>query len=211
MSILPAGTALTFTGAATGQVYVDTLEYEFIVEPFDRSEFSNAKLRTAPTTSGATPMIVQSFGNRPIQLASTCVGDSPRPLSPDDANVNSIKQQFNIDRFTLIGVSTYGEAINNLYVLSKNHKNRISKFNLHIEKANMELSYSALIAMQSETFSYLTSTGLSVSGPALEGGLSNLLITEFSPSVEYITTSSGLMTKTWKMVFEIRTISNRVS
>lgn len=209
MALSPRGSVIVFTIPAS--VYVDSVEYEFITEPFERQEYSNPKLRTAPTSSGATPMIVQTFGNKPIQLASACTGDSARPLIPDDANVNSIKQQFNIDRYTISGSPTPASAVDALYTAAKAHIKLLSKFQLHIEKASMELSYTALVAMQSETFSYLTSTGLDVAGASLGGTIEDILITRFSPGVAFLTSSSGSVIKDWSMTFEVRTISDRVS
>lgn len=211
MSISPTGSTITFSGSAEATLYVDSVEYEFTVEPFERSEFSNSKLREAPTASGAKPMIVSTFGNFPLQLASTCTGDSARPLTPDDSNINSIKQQFNIQKYTIGGAATYSTAISTMFSTATDHAKRLSKFQLHIEKAQMELSYTALVALQAEDFSYLTATGLNVSGVALGGSLSDVLITEFRPGVLYTITSSGTLIHDWSMSLEVRTISDRVS
>lgn len=207
--VAPRGSLILFNTPAS--VYVDTVEYEFVVEPFDRVEYSNPKLRSAPTSSGAQPMIVNTFGNKPIQLASSCTGDSARPLIPDDSNINSIKQQFNIDRYTISGSPSVAAQVDALYTVAKAHIKLLSKFQLHLEKANMELSYTALVAMQSETFSYLTSTGLDMTGASLGGTVSDVLITKFSPGVAYLISSSGSMIKDWSMTVEVRTISDRVS
>lgn len=211
MALFPTGSTITFSGSADAVLYVDSVEYEFIVEPFERLEYSNSKLREAPTTSGAKPMIVNSFGNKPIQLASTCTGDSARPLTPDDDNINNIKKQFNISRYTIGGAPTTASAIDTIYSTATDHAKRVSRFQLHLEKSNMELSYPALIALQAETFSYLTASGLNVTGTALGGAISNVLITEFRPGVLYTITSSGNLIKGWSMTFETRSISDRVS
>ena len=207
--VAPRGSLITFSTPAS--VYVDTVEYEFVVEPFDRLEYSNSKLRTAPTSSGAQPMIVNTFGNKPIQLASACTGDSARPLTPDDSNINSIKQQFNIDRYTISGSPSLSSQVDAIYTVAKSHIKLLSKFQLHLEKAGMELSYTALVAMQSETFSYLTATGVDLTGTSLGGTLEDVLITKFSPGVAYLVSSSGTIIKDWSMVVEVRTISDRVS
>lgn len=211
MPIAPGGSTITFSGSAVATMYVDSVEYEFVVEPFERLEYSNSKLREAPTSSGAKPMIVTTFGNKPIQLASSCTGDSARPLTPDDSNINSIKQQWNIQRYTLGGAATLSTAIDTIFSTAQDHSKRLSKFQLHLEKAQMDLSYSTLVTMQSETFSYITATGLDVAGTSLGGSLSDVLITEFRPGVLYTITSSGTLVHDWSMTLEVRTISDRVS
>lgn len=208
--MFPSGALLTFTGSGAAiHLYAAEIDYDFVVEPFERLEFSNAKLRSAPTASGALPMIVTSFGNKPIQLASTCTGDTPRPLNPDDSNINSIKQQFNIHRYTVSGAPSLGSEVDRLYTVSQDHLKRLGTFQLHLEKASMELSYPALIALQSQAFNYLTSPGLSVASTALDGTVPRVLIQSFSPGVAYTTTSAGVLVKDWKLTFDVRTISNR--
>lgn len=208
--MFPSGALLSFTGSGAAiSLYADSIDYDFVVEPFERQEFSNPKLRSAPTASGALPMIVTSFGGKPIQLASTCTGDSPRPLNPDDSNINSIKQQFNIHRYTIAGAPSLGSQVDRLYTISQDHLKRLGTFQLHLEKASMELSYPVLILMQNVTFSYLTSPGLSVTSTALDGTIPRVLIQSFSPGVAYTTTSTGVLVKDWKLTFDVRTISDR--
>src|SRR5690242_8519248 len=101
MPILPRESLVTvISSGASSTLYADEVQYTFVTEPFDRVEFSNEKLRAAKTSNGAVPLIVTTFGGLPIQLGIVCTGDSPRPLTPDDANAANIKQRFNIDRFT---------------------------------------------------------------------------------------------------------------
>lgn len=208
--VAPRGSLITISGSGGPyQLYVNTAESEYIIEPFDRPEFSNAKLREAPTANGAKPLIVTSFGGKPIQLASTCTGDSPRPLNPDDDNINSIKQQFKIDRYTLTGVESLNSDVNGVNTIYKEHAGRINRFNFHQEKVGMELSYPALINLQSQSFWWLTNTGVIISGTCLGGSLTNCLIISFNPEVAYIYTSSGGLLKTWQLVFDQRTITDR--
>ena len=209
--VFPTGTGLTFSGSASATLYADTVTYEFDVQTFERQEFSNSRLRSAPTSTGAQPIIVQSFGNKPIQLAISCTGDSPRPLIPDDANINDIKKQFNIERYTIGGAPTYASDLASIYTVAQAHKKILSKFQLHIEKSSMELSYDALVAMQAETFSYLTASGLDVSGASLPSSLSDILIVDFDIDVTYLLTETGNQVDNWSLTFELRTITDRVS
>ncbi len=204
------GSLITISGSGGPyKLYLRSAESEFLIEPFDRLEFSNQRLREAPTASGAKPLIVTSFGGKPIQLASTCTGDSPRPLNPDDNNINSIKQQFNIDRYTLSGVQSLSSDTSGVNTIYKDHAQRINHFNFHQEKLSMDLSYPALINLQSQSFWWLTNTGVTITGTALGGSLTNCLIISFNPEVSHIYTSSGQILKVWQMVFDQRTISDR--
>ena len=210
--MFPSGALLTFTGSgAPISLFADSIDYDFVVEPFERLEFSNPKLRAAPTAIGSLPLIVTSFGGIPIQLASTCTGDVPRPLNPDDNNINSIKQQFNIDRYTIAGAPSLGSQVDLLYSISQDHLRRLSTFQLHIEMASMELSYPALLNLQTQTYGYLTNTGLTVTSNALGGIVPRVLIQSFSPGVAYTTTSAGVLVKDWKLTFDVRTISDRAA
>lgn len=183
---LPNESLLTFaSGAGSYAVYVNTVTQDFDFLNFDRLEFSNQKLRAAPNALGGLPIIQVNYANLPIQLSSNCAGDSPRPLTPDDANIYTIKQRFNITRFTIQTAPNLSSTMDAIYIMYKNHKKLLGIFDLYLQQLQMDISYNALVAMQANTFSYLTSTSLNVSGNAIGGTASSLLITNYSNSVEY--------------------------
>lgn len=76
----------------------------------------------------------------------------------------------------------------------------------------METEYDVLIALQLETFSYLTTSGVTMTGNTVEGSVSNVLITSFSPSVEYEEIidddDNYRLLKSYSMVVETRAITS---
>ena len=208
--MFPAGSLITFVNSgASSLLYADRVEREFLTEKFDRLEYSNAKLREAPTASGAKPIIVTTFGNKPIQLASTCTGDAARPLGPDDSNISNIKKRFNTTRYTITGSASLASSVDAVNTIYQTHAGYLDRFDLHLEKAQMELSYGALVNLQSQNFSFLLSTGLSAVGVSIGGTLSDAIIVKYSSSPEFLITSSGAIAKTWSMTLDIRTVTAR--
>lgn len=215
MAILPRGSKLNFTGAITAQVYIDSLEYQFEVQKFDRLEFSNEKLREAKTSSGATPLIVPTFGNKPIQLAVSCTGDSPRPLVPDDANLGNIKQKFNIRRYQIKGSPSLASEVDALYGLSVTHGQYLSFFDYQLAQAGMDISYNYMVGLQANNFSYLVNSGLTMTGPALNGATeTNMFISAFKAGVEYevtLPTGQSLVLRSFEMTIEARAIMSQAT
>jgi hypothetical protein len=193
MSIKPGSSILNFTSnSGNGSVYIDELSYTELFQNFDRLEYSNRRLREAPTTTGALPLIVTGFGNQPIQLLTTCTGDVPRPLGPDDANIAAIKQRWNIFRFTIKGAINNQSVVDILYNLNLNHLIRLNAFDLYLGELSMDLSITYLeTVLQPLTFALLTTTDLTLSGPVLDTTYSNLLLSEFSAIAEYEAPISG--------------------
>ena len=222
MPIKPSATVLSYTstGIGSGYLYVNEITGTNAVQPFQRLEFSNPKLRSAPTSTGALPLIVQSFGNQPIQLLTTCTGDVPRPLGPDDANISNIRQKFNITRWQIRGAAnSVNDIQNQLQNTFYNHLALLNKFDTYLAELQMELSIGYLTTtLQALTFSYLTSTGLSLSGNALGFGTSgattinNLLMTAFEYGVEYEApipgTANSTVLQDFSMTVEQRTIAS---
>lgn len=211
MAIAPNESLVTFILAGASSIlYVDEVGYSFVNEPFDRVEFSNDKLRAATTAAGATPLIQTNWTGQRIQLGIVCTGDSPRPLNSDDSNASNIKQRFNIERFTLNGAVSLASEVDEVRIIAEAHQKLLSKFQYHIAKGGMDISYLGLVAMQAETFSYLTSTGLTVTGPAIGTG-TNMLLSSFSTDVAYevsLPTSGSLVLQKWSAVVESRSITS---
>lgn len=219
MPLLPQGAPLTFTQTANSYagnfavtLYVNEIKFETVTQAFDRPEFSNTRLRTAPTSTGAQPIIVTSFGNQPMQLAVTCTGDSPRPLVPDDANLNAIKQRFDIERFIIKGAPTLASDVDQLFGIQRTHKSLLAKFDAHLAIAgSSEVSYAYIVStLQAENFAYLTNTGLVMSSPCLGGtDYGNCLLVSFQEDIAYAVDNpdtSVTILKTFDLVVEHRTI-----
>ena len=78
----------------------------------------------------------------------------------------------------------------------------------------MDLSYTFLLGLQAETFSYLTSTSVSMTGNCIGGTISNLLISDFAYTAEIEVKnadgSTSLM-RAFTMVVENRQIVSRTT
>lgn len=210
----PGSSIIVYTTSASATLFVEEVQYEFIIEPFERREFTNGLLRSVPTTTGAKPLIVTSFGGKPIQIGITCTGDSPRPLTPDDSNIDSIKQRFDIQRWTIRGAPNTAAAADQLITWATDHYKRLTRFQLHLEKTSMELSYTAISALQAENFSYLTSTGLNMIGDSIGGTATELLISQCNTDVAYEVTKNDntkVLLKSWALTIENRVIKAQSS
>lgn len=207
MAITPKESQLTFIlSGASSVVYADEIQYAFVTEPFDRIEFSNEKLRSATTTTGASPIIVNNWTGQRVQMGTICTADEPRPLTPDDANVDNIKRRWNIDRFTISGGVSLATQLDDITTIAIAHQKLLAKFNQHIAKGSMDISYTALKAMQLISLNYLSTTGLTVTGPAL-GTANNVLIASWNTDVAYevlLPGGSSLVLQKWSAVLEVR-------
>jgi hypothetical protein len=134
---------------------------------------------------------------------------------PDDANLSSINQQFNIQRYTIQGAPT---PVANLAVVEAQaivHAGYLQKFQYHQTSVGSDISFSLLTgSLSSENFSYLTTTGVSIAGDALGGTATQMLITSFNQDVAYSSTQADgtvVNLATWSMTIENRTISSQAS
>ena len=219
MPIKPGSSPIIFNNTtspvASGTIYVDSVDYTEVFQNFDRLENSNPRLRAAPTLTGALPMIQQAFGNQPIQFLTVCTGDRARPLGPDDANIAAIKQRFNIIRYTIKGAVNATTPVNNLFSIFQTHLGLLDQFDLYLQVLQMEISIGYLEDnLQPYNFTYLTTTGLSLTSNIFGGTISNLLLTEFTPGVAYEAPIPGSPGSSQVLVdftatFENRTVSSR--
>lgn len=162
MPIRPAGSLIYVAGVPAT---VREVKYTFDVEFFERVEFSNEKLRAAKNVDGSKSIFIDLFGGKVVQFASTCnTYNTVRPIGPDDANVDDIKKRWDIRKYSLSGDVNNTGSVQTLQAYHQVHKTYLTRFQAHIQQSGMDLSYTALVALQAETFSYLTSTGLSIYG-----------------------------------------------
>lgn len=216
MPILPGFSPLTFTiSGSSHSTYVDEVSLIYVLEPFTRVEFLNEKLKSAPgNASGSMPIIDTTITNTPIQFNYTCTGDVPRPLGPETTvTLNAANQRFNIARYSLRGAPTNVASLAAILSRSLVHAKYLNNFQYHIAKGSAGMKYTDLVALQSETFAYLTTTGVSMSGDSLGGTISNILITSFNVDVNYeVTEADGSKTlmQSWSMTAEVRTIESQV-
>jgi hypothetical protein len=187
--IRPEGSTITFSGATAATIYLGNIQFSFVSEKFDRPEFSNERLRAAPNTDGSQPQFVTLFGGKVAQLVTSCGIQTSRSVLPDDANVDNIKKRMDIRRYTIKTIECPIAAATALSTVAQDHEVFIQRFEAHLAKVQMSLSYDALVALQAEDFEYLETTGLTMDGQVLLpfGGStqSNCLIRQYIPEPQY--------------------------
>ena len=197
--IKPSGSTITF-GSTT--LFVDDAQFEFTSEFFDRNEFEHEKLRTAKETNGTIPIFLPLFGGRIVQIITTCTHEPmARPVTPNDTAVDQIKQRFDIRRYTLKGLPSLSSNVSTVETTAMAHKVLLDRFQAHIAEVALDISYELLISLQSETFSYLTGTGYTITGNSLLGSESNMIIRSFSTSCEY-EIPGGATYRSWNAVVD---------
>ena len=208
MSILPSGSTVTFTlSGSSSELVVDSVNYTPTSEFFDRNEFSNDRLKQAKNSDGSSPIFITLAFGKIAQLTSTCTSTTARPIVPDDANIDDIKKKFVIKRWTLKGDTSLDWNTEVLKTFATQHKILLDRFKHHQDRVGMDISYDALITLQAETFSYLTTTGLTMTGNSV-GTQTDLLITEFSFDVDEEQPSPSLILKSWNLTLENRVIAS---
>ena len=211
--MLPEGaTLLVSSGLSSVSVIVTDVSHSATYQPFDRTEYDNTRLREARAATGERRIIIEMLGGKPAQILTDCVDSTAVPLIPNsDATFNLLAQRFNINRYTIQGAVSNSSDVNLLYTISEGHQELLAQFDAHIKRATGDTPYSALITLQSENFSYLTTTGVTASGTALEDTISNILITSITVNNSHsIPNSLGGNTfyKNYSITFETRSISS---
>lgn len=214
MPIKPDGAYITVGGYT---LFVSDVKKSFLSEPFDRLEFSHERLRTASNSIRQKALLSTLLGNTPCQIVISGVSfDDIVPTYPDvtaaSSDFQNIKKKFNIVRYEIQGAPSDYTAVENVLSLAQNHAQQIQKFQAHLQKAGaMDTEYDVLLTLQSETFSYITTTGVSMAGNSINGTETNMLITQFSPSVEYEEIIDALgnyrLLRSFSMVIENRAIT----
>jgi len=215
MPINPTGTPITLVTAASTSVvlYASEVSKTPLIEPFQRLEFDNDKLRAAKTPQGGLPMIITTVANTPIQVSIVCADDYPRPLTPNSlANLAAINQKFSITRFQMRGTSQDVAELETIRAQALDHENLLQKFQYHATKANSDISYPDLVSLQAESFDYLINTGVSISGPCLGATYTGMLIVSFDIDYTHQFTQADGTNKnlaSWSMTIDQRGISSQ--
>ncbi len=194
MPLLPNGSLLVFSStASTATVSVSgDVERSSVVIPLDRKEFSNAYLLTLQESDGGEPILVKNIVGNQIQFNYNCgSATSIRDTTPDDANVNSILKALVIRRWTVKGGPSSPTQVENLWNIATDHVGRIKSFDGYQALFSQKLSWQAMKLLQNENFSWLTTTGLDVSGEALTQ--SNILIRDLKIGVTHVNPQNGLI------------------
>ena len=215
MSIKPQGSTLSWTtGAGTCVTTVLDCKCDYNYEFFQRMEFNHERLQQALETSGASAVFDYLLGGFKSQYLSLCSpGTTVRPITPDDSDYNNEYKAFQIKKYDIIGDDNETADVQLLYAAYIASKTLLQEFENHQQAARSNISITDLIAMQSDSLSYLTSTANSVAGSLLQGtsSESNILITRFQPSVEFAIEqedSSFDVMQSFVAEIQVRTIVN---
>ena len=216
MAIRPDYAPITFLcPLGTSTLYVSEVTLTEIVEPFTRPEFDNNVLRKAKNALGGEPMIPLTIANTPIQIGITCTGDSPRPLTANSiSNLNSIYQRQNIIRYSLRGAPCPVSSLAPLLAQSFVDAKLLLQFQYHFNKTKDDIQYTDLLALQADTFSYLSSTSTAISGNCLGGTASSLIVRSYTQDVSHSVTQadgSQLLLATWSAVFDNISFSSQAA
>ena len=213
-----AGTHLIITSslpsAGMCEVIVDSLNYTPTFEQLLRSEFDNGKQKAAPNICGQVPILGSNLFGRPYQVDSDCAELNARPLGPNsDTNFNRIAKKFKIKRVNVQGAVSESADIAALYLIAENHQVKLAKFQKYVARLADNLPYDSLIALQSESFSYLTTTGVTVVGTAIDTTDTNILITNFTVDNQFSIPTNAAGTnrefyKSYSLTYEMRVLAN---
>ena len=228
----PPGQLITLaSGNSTINLAVSGIRYTYLTAPFDRPEFTSELQMKAPETDGGYAMFDYTASNKRFQFFTGCTPQTARRTTPDDSVVTSIYKRWDISRFEIEGADTLEADIDNTATIYKAHLSRDAQFKAHIEEVRGNMSITYLVStLQADTFSYITSTSLTMSGRpfgAMAGnsGLTNCLITSFEPDVTRCFKSgadpveitkedpapSTVIYRSFKLVIEQRRLSNAKS
>lgn len=215
MPLNPAGSTLAFTLSASGYsatVVIQDAPYSFEIIPFKRLEFSHQKLMDAKNLDGSKAQFQPNADGKPIQVQSNCATSPIRDPSPDDAVINSILKKFNVTEYKIEGAASSPSAVATLFTIAQDHKKKLLMFDAYLEQLSLDLSVQYLTdQLQPQTFSYLTATGLNMSGLAT-GSVTDVLITDFTPAALYRDTVAGTVVATgWSATVQKRTIAAQSS
>jgi hypothetical protein len=210
MPLKPAGSPLTFTLAASSvnaTVVIDgDIREKYITLDFIRKEWSNAFLMDLQEADGSEPIYIKNVAGGKIQIDFDC-GDSsgPRSVATDDNNLNNIMKKFTIQRYSIKGGPSSPSAVESLLTVSRDHTRRLAVFDSYIKRFDQKLSYGYVYGLRTETFSYLTTTGLSASGATMSQ--SNILIRDFDAgSTHENPRTATIVAKDWSMTVDVITL-----
>lgn len=216
MARIPGATPITFTLSASSvnsTIYTTDISQQYFIEDFNRTEFDPNRLQSAKDyTTFATATIVKNAVGGPVQIGiSDCGFSTPLYLGPTDNFLSQIMQRFTITEFRIEGSPSSPSAVNSLMSVYIDHKRRLDDFAEYQSELEMDISYQRLVNYwQAQTFSYLTTTGLSMS--TYELSQNNCLITDFNEGlVHYDTRTNTALSYNWSMVLQVRSIQSRIS
>ena len=213
MALNPIGSSITVSDgvSATATLMVEAITYQTLFEPFDRMEYDNTRLREVRTSKGEKRLIGENLAGKPYQVVYGCSDQTAVPLWPNsDTTFDQVKRRFKIKRYNITGAISETADVDSLYGIASDHQNRLAQLQRHLSRATGDTSYADLFALQSETFSYLTDTNITMAGTALDATETDMLITSMSAEIvlSIPTSTPGVheFYKTFSITIENRTI-----
>lgn len=178
--IIPQGRFLTLSlGASSAVLYCKEINFSVNSILFTRQEYNKSILKGAPESTGAVPTYSQALSGLPVQFvyasATTARDQTPNNLT----SLQNMEKKFFFNEYTITGDTSLSADTGLVYTWGALHKTLNDRYEAQQKYGGDGLSYQDLLTLQAVTFSYLTTTGLSLSGSTL-GALSNLLIQSFS-------------------------------
>jgi hypothetical protein len=179
MQLLPQGRYLIFSIGASGAVlYCSEINFDTQSTAFTRQERSHARQKDVPENTGTMPTYSQNLEGAPVQfIYGSAV--TARDLTPDDDDLGLIEQKLFFNRYQLTGDQSTSADVGQMYLWAAQHRTLQDRFDAYQKYAGDNVSIQMLNTLSLEDFSYLTTTGLSMTGSTL-GAISNCLIRSFS-------------------------------
>lgn len=208
MATKPGQNLLTATlSGVTAILYWDDVEYTIDSRPFKRMEYDHNKQKNALEDSGVKPIFQDMLFGVPAQITSSQIPVQARNLQPNDSDLANIYKKLFYTSFSFTGATTLSSDIDHLVSWASAHRVLMDRFNAHLNYAGDDnVSYQELQTLKLEDFSFLTSTGLTVTANSV-GTLSNCFIEKFSIIGDYDRSSTGGPLKAWKAEFRQYTIA----
>lgn len=178
--LLPQGRFLTISLSASSAVlYCEEINFETSSTAFTRNEFNKDTLKQAPESTGATPTLATTLTGLPAQFIYGSA-TTARDLTPNNfTNLANMEQKLFYNRYTITGDVSLSSDTGLVFNWAALHRTLQDRYDAHLKYSGDGLSYQDFLTQQAVTFSYLTTTGLTISGSTL-GSLSNCLIRSFS-------------------------------
>lgn len=207
MALNPAGTTLVIGGTT---LIVESLSLTITYEPFDRVEFDNTRLREVRTACGEKRLLGENMAGKPYQIVYGCSDQQAVPLVPNsETTFDLVKKRFKIRRFNITGAINTSASVNSLLTLASTHQNYLAEFAGYQARSTGDISYTDLYALRSLSFSYLTTTGVSMTGTALDATETNMLITSVSAETVLSIPTSNPSVQEFYKTYNI-TVENRI-
>lgn len=191
-------------GASSSVLYLEdgdiTTDTEFLTRP----EYDHNKRKTAPeATTGAVPSFGGALDGTPYQVIYGSA-TTARDLSPHSStSLSEIYRKFVITRYTFKGGVVTSADAQIAYDIWKYCRILLDRYEAHKQHANDSgTSYQQLGTLQGQTFTFLTTTGITMTG-LVTGTVNNILLRQFDLQIDrYVSGSNAKLLYKWTGIAE---------